>query len=317
MNTMSSNKAFSNPTPKQQQKFNALLRIKAIRFMYLITAIIAFASLFSRFLLPRHENDWCDLSTSSADNVNDSQNLEEIQSNHRLNPQYESNPCLHHRTPFLFYLTKHECELTRRFLLATAVGSIIGLERISSNDGIMGHERLSRVRTSALVSLTSAVFTVVGIEGFLCSTMYWDSSRVSAAIPSGVGFLATALIYKGEILGEVRGISSASSLWISAAAGLGAGGGLYFVTSYAVLCSLIVLRFGPQLYNEDDEDDDQYDTDDDDEKYTRIDGGSISTMGDVTAYDKEIAMSKKSVDRQKNKDRKKGVNKYEGKFFYD
>ena len=51
--------------------------------------------------------------------------------------------------------------------------------------------------------------------------MSWDSSRVSAAIPSGVGFLGAGLIFK-ETVGEfqtVHGLTTAASLWLSAATG--------------------------------------------------------------------------------------------------
>ena len=92
--------------------------------------------------------------------------------------------------------------------------------------------------------------------------MGWDSSRVTAAIPSGVGFLGAGLIWKGKIgsgeneVHQVHGLTTAASLWLSAAVGSGAGGGLYFVTSYAVVLVLMVLRFGPKIMSDDDEEDD-------------------------------------------------------------
>ena len=62
----------------------------------------------------------------------------------------------------------------------------------------------------------------------------WDSSRVSAAIPSGVGFLGAGLIVKssetdpatGERHHLVQGITTAAATWLSAAVGIACGGGM-------------------------------------------------------------------------------------------
>lgn len=85
--------------------------------------------------------------------------------------------------------------------------------------------------------------------------MSWDSSRVSAAIPSGVGFLGAGLIWKGTLKDEsgtefyqVHGITTAASVWLSAAVGVGAGGALYAVSAYSTALVILVLRFGPRLY---------------------------------------------------------------------
>lgn len=70
--------------------------------------------------------------------------------------------------------------------------------------------------------------------------MGWDSSRVTAAIPSGVGFLGAGLIWKGSVavdgqqVQQVHGLTTAASVWLSAAVGVGCGGALYFTTAYAV-----------------------------------------------------------------------------------
>eukprot|EP00957_Ditylum_brightwellii_P085143 6473652-Ditylum_brightwellii.AAC.1 len=69
--------------------------------------------------------------------------------------------------------------------------------------------------------------------------MGWDASRVTAAIPSGVGFLGAGLIWKGTVgvgdeqTHQVHGLTTAASVWLSAAIGCGAGGALYFLTAYS------------------------------------------------------------------------------------
>lgn len=84
-------------------------------------------------------------------------------------------------------------------------------------------------------------------------SIQWDSSRVSAAIPSGVGFLGAGLIFKKEEKNEsgesnhvVHGLTTAASLWLSAAVGIACGGELYFPASFVVALMMLMLRFAPR-----------------------------------------------------------------------
>eukprot|EP00590_Aulacoseira_subarctica_P005299 CAMPEP_0172418070 /NCGR_PEP_ID=MMETSP1064-20121228/4590_1 /TAXON_ID=202472 /ORGANISM="Aulacoseira subarctica , Strain CCAP 1002/5" /LENGTH=131 /DNA_ID=CAMNT_0013156791 /DNA_START=329 /DNA_END=725 /DNA_ORIENTATION=- len=92
--------------------------------------------------------------------------------------------------------------------------------------------------------------------------MEWDASRISAAIPSGVGFLGAGLIFKNLSSGThvVVGITTATSLWVSAAVGVACGGKLYFVAMFSVSILLVLLRFGPRALHADEKDevDDAY-----------------------------------------------------------
>lgn len=156
--------------------------------------------------------------------------------------------CDHRRFPKLLFLTKAECERGRHLLAAVFFGSLIGYERRSS-------DRPAGIRTMALVSLGSALFTINSTFGFLEGPMAWDSSRVSASIPSGVGFLGAGLIVKSSekdpITGEshhlVQGITTAAATWLSAAVGIACGGGLYFAASFSTALNLLLLRFGPRF----------------------------------------------------------------------
>jgi uncharacterized membrane protein YhiD involved in acid resistance len=85
--------------------------------------------------------------------------------------------------------------------------------------------------------------------------MTWDAARVSAAIPSGVGFLGSALIWQssgGERGQSVHGLTTAASVWLSASVGICVGGSLYVVSAWAVVLVVIVLRLGPRMYLQDD-----------------------------------------------------------------
>jgi len=57
----------------------------------------------------------------------------------------------------------------------------------------------------ALVSLGSCLFTINSAFAFLDGPMGWDASRISAAIPSGVGFLGAGLIFKQQEKDEESG----------------------------------------------------------------------------------------------------------------
>lgn len=115
-------------------------------------------------------------------------------------------------------------------------------------------DRSAGIRTMGLVSLGACFFTISSLSAFKSSTMGWDSSRVTAALPSGVGFLGAALVWKGSVnvdsqeMHQVHGLTTAASVWLSAAIGVGAGGALYFVSVYSTVLILLVLRFGPRLY---------------------------------------------------------------------
>ncbi|GMH69822.1 hypothetical protein TrRE_jg12330, partial [Triparma retinervis] len=144
-----------------------------------------------------------------------------------------------------------ECDLTRRLLMSVLLGAAIGWERRDS-------DRPAGIRTMSLVSLGACLFTITSMFSFMSGPMNWDASRVAAAIPSGVGFLGAGLIWKGSVgvgdseVHQVHGLTTAASVWLSAAVGVGVGGKLYFVTLYCVALIIIVLRFGPRMYGSED-----------------------------------------------------------------
>jgi uncharacterized membrane protein YhiD involved in acid resistance len=188
------------------------------------------------------------------------------------NPDYILDPCRYVRIPELFYFTLEECDMSRRLLCAVLLGGIIGYERRSA-------DRPAGIRTMGLVALGACSFTISSIMAFKTSTMGWDASRVTAALPSGVGFLGGALIWKGSVFLEgeevhqVHGLTTAASLWLSAAVGVGCGGALYLVTAYVVIMVIMILRYAPrsyayiQAYQDSEEDYDGDGNHDDEEDY--------------------------------------------------
>eukprot|EP01062_Namystynia_karyoxenos_P028045 TRINITY_DN21331_c0_g1_i1.p1 TRINITY_DN21331_c0_g1~~TRINITY_DN21331_c0_g1_i1.p1 ORF type:complete len:438 (+),score=116.24 TRINITY_DN21331_c0_g1_i1:76-1314(+) len=153
------------------------------------------------------------------------------------NPEYRRDPCLWERRPGLLMLTQLECDWARRLILAAAFGACIGYER-------RGPDRPVGIRQMVMVSIASALLTIIGVWGFISGPFEWDSSRVSAALPSGVGFLGAGVIWKDK--SQVHGLTTAAGTWLSCAVGIAAGGGLYFNALFTVLLFINLVRFGPR-----------------------------------------------------------------------
>ena len=171
------------------------------------------------------------------------------------NPAYDANPCNQMRFACLLWLTVEECGFGRRLLASVLLGGVIGWERREA-------DRPAGIRTMSLVSLGSCLFTINSTMAFLKGPMNWDASRVSAAIPSGVGFLGAGLIFKkdetneeGERTHVVHGLTTAASVWLSAAVGIACGGDLYFAAAFCTAVMMLLLRFGPRSFDQDDQDD--------------------------------------------------------------
>jgi putative Mg2+ transporter-C (MgtC) family protein len=93
----------------------------------------------------------------------------------------------------------------------------------------------------ALVGVGACLFTVLGLDPVFGSRV--DPTRIAAQIVTGVGFLgAGAILRRGS---EVRGLTTAASIWVVAAIGMCIGFGNYFLgifTAVLVLVTLVVIR---------------------------------------------------------------------------
>ncbi|HEU4481089.1 MAG TPA: MgtC/SapB family protein [Actinomycetota bacterium] len=122
-------------------------------------------------------------------------------------------------------------------LLATFLGGLIGFER-ELNDQPAGF------RTHILVALGAALFTLTGaygIEGVVEGSrgFRYDPTRVAAQVVTGIGFLgAGAIIQQGL---SIRGLTTAASLWVTAAIGVGSAVGYYSGTITVAVVMLVVL----------------------------------------------------------------------------
>jgi putative Mg2+ transporter-C (MgtC) family protein len=130
-------------------------------------------------------------------------------------------------------------ELILRLAMAVGLCALIGLER-SARDEVAG------LRTHTLVGLGAALFTLVSAYGFAGDAgagEVVDRTRIAAQIVSGIGFLGAGAIIRQGV--TVRGVTTASSLWIVAAIGMASGAGFYLgavVTTGLVLVVLVFMR---------------------------------------------------------------------------
>ncbi|MBI4498248.1 MAG: MgtC/SapB family protein [Chloroflexi bacterium] len=122
-----------------------------------------------------------------------------------------------------------QAETVARLLVAAVLGAAVGWERERA-------EKPVQLRDLLLVSLGAALFTVVSLQGFPGS----DTGRVAAQVVTGVGFLGAGAILR--LQGTVVGLTTAASIWVSAAIGLAAGAGLYLIAFLTTAISVIVLR---------------------------------------------------------------------------
>ena len=123
-------------------------------------------------------------------------------------------------------------EMISRFLLAAALGAGIGFQRERAG-------KAAGIRTHILVSSGAALFTLVSIYGFSGAVV--DISRVAAGVVVGIGFIGAGVILRGAREEEVAGLTTAATIWITAAVGLAAGAGMYLVSVIATAVAVGVL----------------------------------------------------------------------------
>jgi putative Mg2+ transporter-C (MgtC) family protein len=134
-------------------------------------------------------------------------------------------------------LSSHDVEMVVRLLAALVAGALIGYERSF-------HGRPAGLRTHVLVSLASALLMLVtAYEDHWVRTpdteIRLDPTRMAQGIMTGIGFLGAGVIVKEGL--NVRGLTTAASIWITAGIGILAGVGLYLPLVVSVVLTLAVL----------------------------------------------------------------------------
>ncbi len=119
-----------------------------------------------------------------------------------------------------------------RIGVAAILGGVIGLEREWK-----GH--WAGFRTHMLVAIGCAIFVIAGIT--ISARQGEAVSRVIQGIASGIGFLGAGTILKLDQKQQIKGLTTASSIWLSAALGTAAGLGEYALAIASAIVTLFVL----------------------------------------------------------------------------
>ena len=134
-----------------------------------------------------------------------------------------------------------------RILVSFAIGAIVGIERET-------HNQPAGLRTHILISIGSTIAMLVSIYIPQTFTQFQngDPGRIAAQVVSGIGFLGAGAILKFG--GNVKGLTTAASIWAMAALGLAVGAGMYligFIGLSVILFALVVMDiFEKKIFKE-------------------------------------------------------------------
>jgi putative Mg2+ transporter-C (MgtC) family protein len=130
-----------------------------------------------------------------------------------------------------------------RLVVAAGLGAAVGVEREV-------REREAGIRTHLLVSLGSCLFTIVSAYGFHeflvggTNVVRADPTRIAAQIVTGIGFLGAGVIIQNPDQNRVRGLTTAASIWVTAAVGIVCGLGLWSVALAATAILIVLMTAG-------------------------------------------------------------------------
>lgn len=136
-------------------------------------------------------------------------------------------------------------EVFIRLLAATVAGGIIGIERER-------HSQPAGFRTHILVTLGAALIMIISTTKYAPGTVRNDPMRLASQVVSGIGFLGAGTILKEGP--TIRGLTSATGLWVCAAIGLAFGAGMYregaLTAGFAFLTLTFLIRWERKLFKE-------------------------------------------------------------------
>ncbi|QNA90958.1 MgtC/SapB family protein [Massilia sp. Dwa41.01b] len=118
-----------------------------------------------------------------------------------------------------------------RLLVAVVLGGMLGYERESVGAS-------AGLRTHMLVSLGSAMFVLIPLQAGMEID---DLSRVLQGITAGIGFLGAGAILKHSNKNDIRGLTTAASVWLTSAIGIAAGMGREATAVLSALFALVIL----------------------------------------------------------------------------
>ena len=121
-----------------------------------------------------------------------------------------------------------DTEILIRLLLAALAGGIVGFERKKVH-------KPAGIRTLMLVCVGSALFIIITLK-----TVPGEVARIMAGIATGIGFLGAGTIFRDQ--SQVRGLTTAASIWAVAAIGITAGLGYYSIMIAVTIIIVLILE---------------------------------------------------------------------------
>jgi len=133
-----------------------------------------------------------------------------------------------------------DAQLITRLTLAVVLCGLVGLER-------QIHRRTAGLRTHILVGLGSCLIMLTSLYIFAIykNDVPLDPARIAAGVITGIGFLGAGTIIRDRE--NVKGLTTAASLWVVAAVGLAVGCGFLKAALFTTILSLITLFFLRQV----------------------------------------------------------------------
>lgn len=127
-------------------------------------------------------------------------------------------------------------EMALRLTIAALLGTTLGFDRESRH-------KPAGMRTFAMVSLGAAMFTLIALhileQWSAQPHVRLDLIRLIGGIAGGIGFLGAGVIIQAQ--GDIKGITTAASIWMIAAVGVACGAGAYLLAMTGVALSYMVL----------------------------------------------------------------------------
>ncbi|MGE3507806.1 MAG: MgtC/SapB family protein [Vicinamibacterales bacterium] len=118
-----------------------------------------------------------------------------------------------------------------RMVTAAALGGLLGAERERAG-------KAAGMRTHMLVALGSALFVLFPVEEGMPKG---DISRIIQGVATGIGFIGAGTILKRNDADEIQGLTTAASIWLTAAIGLAVGAGHLWLPIASTLCAWVIL----------------------------------------------------------------------------
>lgn len=120
-----------------------------------------------------------------------------------------------------------------RMILAAVLGGVLGMERTR-------HGKSAGLRTHMLVALGAALFALVPQQAGMKLA---DMSRVVQGIVTGIGFIGAGAILKQSEEHQVKGLTTAAGLWLTAAIGMAAGMGREMTAILGTALAYVILAY--------------------------------------------------------------------------